>query len=121
MKTINNVQKTVKPVITTLALILILGTSIVTSAANSKTNTASKSKKMMNFQIPAEEQDATLSIESWMISDSCFVISEEEKLPEVSKSLVESEKVFDLSILEEKATDPKLELESWMTSNNHWK
>lgn len=121
MKTINNVQKTVKPVITTLALILILGTSMVTSATNSKTNTASKSKKMMNFQIPAEEQDATLSIESWMISDSCFVINDESKLPEASKNLLESGKVFDIAILEEKAIDPKLELESWMTSTNHWK
>ncbi len=121
MKTINNVQKTVKPVITTLALFLILGTSMVSSAANGKSDTASKTRKMMNFQIPAEEQDATLSLEKWMISDSCFVIQEERMQQEHHKISAEPVKPFDYSILEEKATEPKLKLETWMTSTHHWK
>jgi hypothetical protein len=121
MKTINNVQKTVKQVIATLAVILLLGTSMVTVAADSKTNTASKSKKMMNFQLPAEEQDATLSIEAWMISDSCFVVQEARMVSESQKALYKNENTFNLSILDEKATDPKLKLESWMTSETHWK
>lgn len=121
MKTINNVQKTVKPVIASLAIILFLGTSMVTVAADSKTDTASKSKKMMNFQVPAEEQDATLAIEAWMISDSCFVVHEAQKMQESHKALDNKGNAFKLSILDEKATDPTLKLESWMTSDTHWK
>lgn len=121
MKTINNVQKTVNPVIATLFVLLIMGTSMVTSASNNGTSTASKSKKMMHFQIPAEEQDANLLIESWMISDSCFVIHDAQKVPVSQKDLDKKENTINLSILEDKATDPKLKLESWMTSNTHWK